>query len=51
MHISPKANSEKVSDFMKTYKFLCDQNDAGPLKRVMRYPHGRIVDINVDNIR
>ena len=51
MHYSPKSNSDKASDFMKTYKFLCEQNDTGPLKRVMRYPQGRIVDINIDNIR
>ncbi|EUB55484.1 hypothetical protein EGR_09658 [Echinococcus granulosus] len=51
MAVSPRSRSEKSPDFLKTYKFMCDQNDAGPLKRVMRHAQDRIVDINVDNIR
>ncbi|VUZ39703.1 unnamed protein product, partial [Hymenolepis diminuta] len=26
-------------------------NDTGPLKRILRYAHENLVDINVDNIR
>ncbi|CDS43293.2 centrosomal protein of 78 kda [Echinococcus multilocularis] len=51
MAVSPRSRPEKPPDFLKTYKFMCDQNDAGPLKRVMRHAQDRIVDINVDNIR
>lgn len=51
MPISPKLSSEKVGDFFSMYSLHCDQNDAGPLKRIMRYAHENLVDVNIDNIR
>lgn len=51
MAVSPRSRSGKSPDFLKTYKLMCDQNDTGPLKRVMRHGQDRIVDVNIDNIR
>lgn len=36
---------------IETYTLNCDQNDTGPLKRILRYAHENLIDINVDNIR
>ncbi|KAL5961086.1 Centrosomal protein of 78 kDa [Taenia solium] len=53
MAISPRSRSGKSPDFLKTYKFMCEQNDTGPLKRVMRHGQDRIVDglVKARNLR